>query len=140
MQRSSLKKQVLWIVGGLIGVILVLSISYNLWRTNDINHQSLEQRGNLLSDFIAGALQIPLWNVNLHAVNNILEVVSHDPDFHSAQIEDKSGMSITVGSSHFDPTKQIQFKRTIFYQDEGSVVNERIGTLTLNFSTQRIHE
>ena len=135
LPRTSLKRRVLLTVGGLVGVLLILSVTLNIWREYENRSDWLQQRGDQLANFLSGAVQVPLWNMNADAVSSTLEVVTRDPDFLYAVVRESSGIEITVGHQN-RAINLLIFQRPIFYQQGGS--SEQIGVLELGLSKQRL--
>lgn len=138
-QGKNLKKRVLFTVGGLVGILLTVSVTLNIWREYEGQNALLEQRGRQLTEFLVGAIEIPLWNLDIHAVENTLHVVKGDPDFLGVIVYDPSGAEIVVGNiGTVDQVKR--FRSVIFHNDETLEGKQEIGAIELYLSENNLQK
>ncbi len=138
----SLKQRVQITVGILITILLTVTLSIDLAREYQARFQALEKRGAFLADFAAGAVAQPLWVIDPEEVRTILAIISNSPDFLGAVVINEEGDEVAHGQYPFpvDDSEVLLFERDVEYSPELTVVEEKLGTFTLAFSTRGLNE
>ncbi len=131
----SLKRKVLLAVGLMVGMVFVVVLSLNIWSEYQKHNAWVHQRGDQMADFLAGALKLPLWNLDHEVVHSALQVVASDPDFLGASVIGSDGSEYVVGTGEHGYS-MITFSRDIVYVSQEK--EHPLGKLQLVFSTERL--
>lgn len=106
----------------------------------------LESRAEFLADIQSAGLARPIWEYEFDQATSMLETLTRDPDFRYAAIEGAGGAEIGTFGEPLDKgetaiivvTREIMRHRNL--DSERAASDQRVGTLTLALSEQRLRD